>query len=161
MSDMTHSYEWHDSFRCVTWLIHMSDIQMILVWHVSFWLAIFFSLHASCSCALWNMYPSMIPLSIRKRCVTCFIHMWDMSDFLLMTCGVFSFCCILSNMYPSTIHLSILCVAWFNYTCDMSHLDVWHVSFWCVTCLVLMCDMSHFDMWLVFSLMLYFAKHIS
>ena len=27
MCDMTHSYEWHDSFICVTWLIH--------VWHNS------------------------------------------------------------------------------------------------------------------------------
>ena len=25
--DMTHSYVWHDSFICVTWLIHLCDTQ--------------------------------------------------------------------------------------------------------------------------------------
>jgi len=36
MCDMTHSYEWLDSFICVTWLIHMSDLTHSYVWHDSF-----------------------------------------------------------------------------------------------------------------------------
>ena len=33
---MTHSYVWHDSFICVTWLIHMCDKTRSYVWHDSF-----------------------------------------------------------------------------------------------------------------------------
>jgi len=36
MCDVTHSYMWHDSFICVTWLIHMCDIPRRYVWHDSF-----------------------------------------------------------------------------------------------------------------------------
>ena len=35
-NDMTHSYVWHDSFICVTWLIHMCDMTHSYVWHHSF-----------------------------------------------------------------------------------------------------------------------------
>ena len=34
--DMTHSYVWHDSFICVTWLIHLCDMTHSYVWHGSF-----------------------------------------------------------------------------------------------------------------------------
>jgi len=33
---MTHLYVWHDSFICVTWLIHMCDMTHSYVWHDSF-----------------------------------------------------------------------------------------------------------------------------
>ena len=33
MCDMTHSYVWHDSFLCVTWLIHMWLIHMCSIIH--------------------------------------------------------------------------------------------------------------------------------
>jgi len=36
MCDTTHSYAWHDSFIFVTWLIHMCDTTYSYVWHVSF-----------------------------------------------------------------------------------------------------------------------------
>jgi len=32
MCDMTHSHVWHDSFTCVTWLIHMCDMTNSHVW---------------------------------------------------------------------------------------------------------------------------------
>jgi len=34
--DMTRSYEWHDSFIWVTWLVHMCDMTRSYVWHDSF-----------------------------------------------------------------------------------------------------------------------------
>jgi len=34
--DMTHSYLWHDSFVCVTWLIRMCDMTHSYLWHDSF-----------------------------------------------------------------------------------------------------------------------------
>ena len=33
---MTHSYVWHDAFRCATRLVHMSDLTHPHVWHDSF-----------------------------------------------------------------------------------------------------------------------------
>jgi len=33
---MTHSYAWHDSFVCVTWLICMRDMTHSYAWHDSF-----------------------------------------------------------------------------------------------------------------------------
>ena len=33
---MTRSHVWHDSFMCVTWLIHMCDMTHSHVWHDSF-----------------------------------------------------------------------------------------------------------------------------
>ena len=35
VSDMTHSYVWHDSFICVIWLLHMCDMTHSYVWHDS------------------------------------------------------------------------------------------------------------------------------
>ena len=36
LCDMAHSYVWHDSFICVTWLIHKCDMTHSYVWRVSF-----------------------------------------------------------------------------------------------------------------------------
>jgi len=33
MYDMTHSYMWHGSFLCMTWLTHMCDMTHLYVWH--------------------------------------------------------------------------------------------------------------------------------
>ena len=33
--DMTHRYVWHDSFICATWFIHMCDMTHSYVWHDS------------------------------------------------------------------------------------------------------------------------------
>ena len=35
MCDMNHPYVWHDSFICVTWLIHTCDMTQSYVWHDS------------------------------------------------------------------------------------------------------------------------------
>jgi len=34
MCDMTHFFVWHDSFKCVTWLIHMCDMTHSYVSHM-------------------------------------------------------------------------------------------------------------------------------
>jgi len=33
--DTTHSYAWHDSFICMTWLILMRDMTNLFTWHAS------------------------------------------------------------------------------------------------------------------------------
>jgi len=67
MCDITHSYVWHDSFVCVTWLIHMCDMTHSYVWHDSFmcvtWLIHMCAMTHSC---VWH--DSFI-------CVTRLIHL--------------------------------------------------------------------------------------
>jgi len=84
--DMTHSYVWHDSFVCVTWLIHMCDLTHSYVWHDSF------------------------------VCVTWLDRMFDM-------------------IYSYVWHDS--------FVCDMTHLYVWPDSFVRATWLIRMCDMTN------------------
>ena len=50
MCDMTHSYVWHDSFIRVTWLIHMCDMTRSYVWYDSF---IRVTSHHSFMCVAW------------------------------------------------------------------------------------------------------------
>ena len=70
MCDMTHSYVWHDSFMCATWLIHTCDMTHSYVWHDSF------------TCVTWlihmcDMTHSYVWHDSFVR-VTCLIHMCDM-----------------------------------------------------------------------------------
>jgi len=51
--DMTHSYVWHDSFICVTWLIHMCDMTHSYVWHDSF-ICVTWLIHM---CDMTHSYP--------------------------------------------------------------------------------------------------------
>jgi len=44
MCDMTPSHVWHDSFTCVTWLLHMCDMTPSHMWHDSF------------TCVTWHFF---------------------------------------------------------------------------------------------------------
>jgi len=68
--DMTHSYMWHDSFICVTWLIHMCDMTHSYVWHDSF-ICVTWLIHAWKASFVCDM-RHVTHLS----CVTCPIPMW-------------------------------------------------------------------------------------
>ena len=82
MCDMTHSHVWHDSFICVIWLIHMCDMTHSYVWHDSFicatWL-ISYVWHDSFRCVTWliNMCDMIHSYVCHDSfmCVTCLIHM--------------------------------------------------------------------------------------
>jgi len=124
---MTHSYVWHDSFICVTWLIHMCDMTHSYVWHDSFicvtWLihacdmTCWFecSLRARLGCILYVWRESFI-------CVTWFTHMCDMTH---------------SECAPESHSHSAF------YVCDMNHSYVWYDSLICVTWLTHRCDETH------------------
>ena len=60
MRDMTHSYAWHDSFICVTWLNHTCDMTHLYAWLTH--------LHA------WNSFI----------CVTWLMHTCDMTHLTTM-----------------------------------------------------------------------------
>jgi len=84
MCDMTHSYVWHDSFMCATWPIRTCDMTHSYVWHDSF------------------------------TCVTWPIHTCDAN-------------------HPFVCHDSSIRATWPIHVCDMTHSCVWHDSFMCVT----------------------------
>ena len=64
MCAMAHSYVWHDSFICVTWLIHLCAMTHSYVWHDSFlcmpWL--------SHTCAITHPYVCWFCHGRQARC---------------------------------------------------------------------------------------------
>ena len=107
---------WHDSFICVTWVIHMCDMTHSHSWHVSF------------MCVTGLMYT----------CVTTYSHVWRFS-FFCVTKRILT--CDMSDAYMW--HDSFMCVAWLFHVCDMTPSCVWHDSFMCVTWCLHVCDMTH------------------
>jgi len=106
---------WHDSFICVTWLIHMCGMTHSYVWHDSF------------------------------TCVTWLIHMCDMTHSYATsgncgsTClptergdggGSFLHTCVMTN---SHVWHDYSHVTWLIHMCDMTRSYVWRDSFTCVT----------------------------
>jgi len=69
--DKTHSYVWHDSFICATWLIHMCDLTHSYVWHDSF------------ICVTWLIHMCDMTHSYVRHdsfiCVTWLIHICDVT----------------------------------------------------------------------------------
>jgi len=102
---MTHSYVWHDSFICVTWLIHMCDMTHSYVWHDSFICVV----SLTYMCDMTHSYVWRDPFI----CVTWPIHM----------CGI-------THLY--VWHDSFICVTRLFHRCDMTHSYVWHDLFVCV-----------------------------
>jgi len=134
MCDMTHSYVWHDSFICVTWLIHMCDMTHSSVWHDSF------------ICVTWLH----LLLSRRTWPATWLIHMCDITHAYVWH---HSFICVtwLIRMCGMT-HLYVwqnacICVTWLIHMCDMTHSNAWHDSFISVTWLHLYCCRRDYGLW--------------
>jgi len=116
--ELTYLYVRHDSFICITCLIHMSEKSQSYVWHDAFirvtWLII---------------------------CVTWLIHM------CAMICCHEIFEVFSDPAYSYAWHDSFIWVTWLIYMCDMTYSHVWHDSFTCVTWLIRKCDMPQADVW--------------
>ena len=101
MCDMTHSYVWHDSFTCVTGLIHMCDMTHSCVWSDSF------------ICVKWPIHMCDVPHSYvwqhSSTCVTWIIQKLD-------------------TAHSYVWHDSSICVTWLIHMCKLTHLYVWHDS---------------------------------
>jgi len=109
--DMTHSHEWHDSFMCVTWLMH--DMTHSCVWHDSCMSAT----RGICMCDVTHWFVSQDAFT----CVTWLIHM-----------------CVLTHSYLTNSYLwhdSHVHVTWLIHTCDTTR----HVTCVAVCCSVLQC----------------------
>jgi len=144
---------WHNSFICVTWLIHMCDMTHLFVWHASI-------ICVTCLNYMCDMTHSYV-WHASFICVTCLIHTCDMPDsymwhawFIHVTCLIHT--CDMPDSYMW--HAWFIHATWLIHTCDMphsayrcsvveicdtTHSYVWHDSFICVTWLIYLCDMPH------------------
>ena len=66
MYDMSHSYVWHDSFLCVTWLIHMYDMTHSYVWREAW--------HDSFTRVTWEIMTHSYVWQDLFICATWLIH---------------------------------------------------------------------------------------
>ena len=118
MCDMTHSYVWHVSLICMTWLIHMYDMTHSYVWR-----------HFSLICVKKKKSHLCDPSLTRKRAL--YIH--KRALYIRKRA-----------LYPnqkSPIYLSESLK--YGVATDISHSYVWHDSFICGTWLIHMWDMTH------------------
>jgi len=153
---MTHSYVWHDSFKCVTWLIHMCDMTHSYVWHDRFTCDM---THLYVTALTWDSYVTWLIYvwpdsfansdSIHDR-----FHMWhDSFIHSYVTWLIHTFICDMTHSYIHMWHDSIIhsYVTWLIHTfiCDMTHsyIHMWHDSFihsyvtWLIHTFI--CDMTH------------------
>jgi len=95
---MTHSYVWHDSFICGTWLIHMCDMTHTYVWHNSY------------ICGTWLIHTCYMTHSYAGHdsyiYVTGLIHVCDMNTYERVKS------CISESCHVWMSHVSYECVVW-------------------------------------------------
>ena len=126
MRDMTLCV-WHDSFMCVTWLIHVCDTTHSYVWRETWRICMGDTTHCvwhdssmcvwhdSFICVTWNMthsYGWHDSLCVMTMCVTWLIHVYN------------------------TTHS--------QHTCPRQY---WWYDSMCVTCLIYVCDTTHSYVW--------------
>ena len=139
-----HSYVWHDSFTCVTWLIHTCDMTRSYGWSDSF------------LCVVW-----LIPLAqhMKMMCEWVFYceHIQEGGYVTLFQCipqiitlchMTFFFFLIHTNVthieMSHAFHKSLLCVTWLIHIYSLIHTNVTHIemshafhsSLLCVTWLI-------------------------
>ena len=76
MCDMTHSYVWHDSFICVNWLIHICDMTHSYVWHESFHVTYSSHMVHTHVALRTRMWHAIMMLLPAGMKLTWSIHMW-------------------------------------------------------------------------------------
>jgi len=150
MCDLTHTYVWHASYICVTWLIHMCDLTHSYVWPDSF------------ICVTCLMYLMMLLLAhfdvlhdedkllcfkrLIRLCDITHTFMWHDSYSYTCTwwrcCWPILTCCMMKTSCLAWRD-SYVCVTWLIQMCDVTHTYVWHASYKCVTWLIHMCDMPY------------------
>ena len=117
MCDMTHSYVWHDSIICVTWLIHMCDMTHSYVWHGKFTCQIHVW-HGSFTCVTWQIHVWHGSFT----CATCQIHVWH-GSFTYVTRLICTRDMAHSNA-RELLHRHLRCLV---HRCGTTHSYVWHV----------------------------------
>ena len=105
-------YLWHGPFICVTWLIHLCDVNRSYAWHDSF-VCVTWLINHSYAC-----HDSFI-------CVTWLFHMCAMTHSYVWHGSFIRVTKSLSQTHADS-------------TCDLESLNscVWHAAVICVTCLI-------------------------
>jgi len=132
MCDITPLFVWHDSFICVTWLIH--------VWKKSL---------------LGGVWCWSVLLSLADDCWECERVMHIRVTWLIRMCAMThsyvrhdSFVCVPWRIHTCDMthsyvwHDSFICATWLIHMCDMNHSYVFCNSFICVPWLIHMCSVT-------------------
>jgi len=103
---MTHSCAWHDSFKCVTWLIG--------IWHDPLrWVTWLIAMCALTRWYTWHDSDNSGWLIAPNRCsFVCVPRLIEMCD----------------TTHWDAWHDSLTCVTWLSDMCDMTHSYIWHDS---------------------------------
>jgi len=111
MCGVTNSYVWHDSFACVTWLIHTWNMTHLYVWHHSF---------------TRETHLYVWPNSVKKH-----IHMWGVirlyswrDSFMCMTWLIHMW--HVTHLYRDVREHSFVIVRCHFQKCDVVHSYVTH-----------------------------------
>ena len=92
--DMSHSYVWHDSFICASWLVYMCNMTRSYVRHDSF------------ICAAWLIRMCDMTHSYVRHdsfiCATWLISMCDMTHSYVRHCSIICATCHMSNIWRTT-----------------------------------------------------------
>jgi len=126
MCDIPHSYAWHGSLTCESWLMYMCCRTYSLLF---------------CLKRYGHKYTILL---IRMRVMThsplCdMTHCCSASKNMDTRMRYYSFVCM-----TWLIHI---CVTWLIHMCDMTHSCVWHDSFMGSIWLIHMCDTTHSYVW--------------
>ena len=136
----THTRVWHDSFTCVTWLIHTCDLTHSHMWYDSF-TRVTRLIKACRHASRDSLEQARVPRNGRYKtnlhdsymCVTWLIHVWDVTH--ICPDGVVYMHTPQSDMTHSHVrHDSYMCVTWL-----ITHTCVWHDSYMWVTRLKHVC----------------------
>ena len=150
MRDMTLCV-WHDSFMCVTRLIHMCDVKHdAFVWVIRLTVC---DMTHPCVCDTTHLYvwreTWLIRMGDTTHCVwwRCVWH--DLSMYITRLIHNTP---ALGNIDDTTLcvwHVSLMCVTRLIHICDMTHSQhtcprqYWWYDSTCVTCLTYVCDTTH------------------
>ena len=111
-----HSYVWHDSFMCVTWLVHMGDTTHSYVWHV---------------CDMTHSYVwhvcDMTHSYVWHVCDTTHSYVWHVCD----------------TTHSYVWHMCDMTHTFFTEGLTSTHSCVWNESLICVTWLVHVCNATY------------------
>ena len=172
MCDMTHSYVWHESFICATWLIRVRDMTYFI--NVTWLIHVYDMTHTPSACIhASTLSQSSVPVystrltNSNTHCNTLrhtATH-WNTLQHTATHCNTLqhtaAHCNTLHNtaahcntLQHSTLQhtatrsqSSVPVYSWLIHTCDRTHSYVWNDRFIYVTWLNNMCDVIHSYTW--------------